>query len=96
MWLNTSWRAVLSVPGERHRGRPGWDFSSHYWYHSVNGPTLLDFITGPPPSKVEKEVTLEDILVFFTGCDNIPPLGFSPEPSLEFIAHSRFPLANTC
>uniref|UniRef100_A0A3P8S6T4 HECT domain-containing protein n=1 Tax=Amphiprion percula TaxID=161767 RepID=A0A3P8S6T4_AMPPE len=41
-------------------------------------------------------VSLEDILVFFTGCDNIPALGFSPKPSLEFINHSRFPVANTC
>uniref|UniRef100_A0A3P8S6Z3 HECT domain-containing protein n=1 Tax=Amphiprion percula TaxID=161767 RepID=A0A3P8S6Z3_AMPPE len=36
------------------------------------------------------------ILVFFTGCDSIPALGFSPKPSLEFINHSRFPVANTC
>uniref|UniRef100_A0A3B4ZJS2 HECT domain-containing protein n=1 Tax=Stegastes partitus TaxID=144197 RepID=A0A3B4ZJS2_9TELE len=41
-------------------------------------------------------VSLEDILVFFTGCDSIPALGFSPKPSLEFIRHSRFPVANTC
>uniref|UniRef100_A0A8C9YPL1 HECT domain-containing protein n=1 Tax=Sander lucioperca TaxID=283035 RepID=A0A8C9YPL1_SANLU len=46
--------------------------------------------------KVENDVSLEDILVFFTGCDSIPALGFSPKPSLEFITHSRFPVANTC
>uniref|UniRef100_A0A3Q3NDP8 Uncharacterized protein n=1 Tax=Labrus bergylta TaxID=56723 RepID=A0A3Q3NDP8_9LABR len=34
---------------------------------------------------VEKGVSLEDILVFFTGCDSIPALGFSPKP-----------MANTC
>uniref|UniRef100_A0A3Q1BH38 HECT domain-containing protein n=1 Tax=Amphiprion ocellaris TaxID=80972 RepID=A0A3Q1BH38_AMPOC len=25
-----------------------------------------------------------------------PDVGFSPKPSLEFITHSRFPVANTC
>ncbi|KAF7645064.1 hypothetical protein LDENG_00210960 [Lucifuga dentata] len=44
----------------------------------------------------EKDVPLEEILVFFSGCDSIPALSFSPKPSLEFIAHSRFLLANTC
>uniref|UniRef100_A0A3B4D0Y8 Uncharacterized protein n=1 Tax=Pygocentrus nattereri TaxID=42514 RepID=A0A3B4D0Y8_PYGNA len=29
-------------------------------------------------------ITLEEIIVFTTGCDSIPPLGFSPLPSLEF------------
>uniref|UniRef100_A0A3B1JYT2 HECT domain-containing protein n=1 Tax=Astyanax mexicanus TaxID=7994 RepID=A0A3B1JYT2_ASTMX len=31
----------------------------------------------------KKAVTLEEILVFTTGCDSIPPLGFSPLPSLD-------------
>lgn len=47
-------------------------------------------------AEIENDVSLEDILVFFTGCDSIPALGFSPKPSLEFITHSRFPVANTC
>ncbi|KAG9272315.1 G2/M phase-specific E3 ubiquitin-protein ligase-like [Astyanax mexicanus] len=41
-------------------------------------------------------VTLEEILVFTTGCDSIPPLGFSPLPSLEFDEVSAYPTANTC
>ncbi|XP_073340316.1 G2/M phase-specific E3 ubiquitin-protein ligase-like [Pagrus major] len=47
-------------------------------------------------AEFENDVSLGDILVFFTGCDSVPALGFSPKPSLEFITHSRFPLANTC
>ncbi|KAM9466270.1 G2/M phase-specific E3 ubiquitin-protein ligase-like [Clarias gariepinus] len=47
-------------------------------------------------AEFEKDVSLEEILVFFTGCDRIPALGFSPKPSLEFITYSRFPVANTC
>lgn len=45
---------------------------------------------------VANNVSLEDILVFLTGCDSVPALGFSPTPSLEFITYSRFPQANTC
>lgn len=41
-------------------------------------------------------ITLEDILVFATGRDSPPDLGFTPAPSLEFISGSKFPLANTC
>ncbi|XP_060759564.1 G2/M phase-specific E3 ubiquitin-protein ligase-like isoform X2 [Neoarius graeffei] len=47
-------------------------------------------------AEFENNVPLEDILVFLTGCDSVPALGFSPKPSLEFITHSRFPQANTC
>lgn len=41
-------------------------------------------------------ITFEDILVFATGHDSPPDLGFTPAPSLEFISGSKFPLANTC
>ncbi|MEQ2222794.1 hypothetical protein ILYODFUR_030126, partial [Ilyodon furcidens] len=47
-------------------------------------------------AECEDSVSLEDILVSFSGCDSIPTLGFSPKPSLEFISYSRFPVANTC
>ncbi|TKS65833.1 G2/M phase-specific E3 ubiquitin-protein ligase [Collichthys lucidus] len=47
-------------------------------------------------AECENGVSLQDILVFLTGCDSVPALGFSPKPSLEFITHSRFPQANTC
>ncbi|KAG5838518.1 G2/M phase-specific E3 ubiquitin-protein ligase [Anguilla anguilla] len=40
-------------------------------------------------------VTLEEILIFATGCETPPALGFSPEPSVEFLADSKFPTANT-
>ncbi|KAL7394632.1 hypothetical protein ABVT39_000937 [Epinephelus coioides] len=46
-------------------------------------------------------ITLEDVLMFATGADRIPPLGFSVVPSLAFLhEHSqrkrKFPEANTC
>uniref|UniRef100_A0A3B3S980 HECT domain-containing protein n=1 Tax=Paramormyrops kingsleyae TaxID=1676925 RepID=A0A3B3S980_9TELE len=43
-----------------------------------------------------KAVTLEEILIFATGCDSIPPLGFRPHPTLEFQDYSGYPTANTC
>ena len=52
----------------------------------------------------EKEVTLTDLLVFATGAATIPPLGFSPQPMMEFLhpgdeeyeAQKDMPTSNTC
>lgn len=42
-------------------------------------------------------VSLEEVLVFVTGSDKIPALGFSPAPSVEFLHDDhKFPIANTC
>ncbi|KAI3357960.1 hypothetical protein L3Q82_002952 [Scortum barcoo] len=58
MWLITS-RHAPSVPGVRRRGRPGWDFSSHYRCHNVPwSHSMLDFITGLPPSKEVRSLSL--------------------------------------
>ena len=40
-------------------------------------------------------VTLEGILVFATGADSVPPMGFFPKPRLEFWKDVR-PRSNTC
>lgn len=39
--------------------------------------------------------TLEKVLTFSTGSDQIPPLGFNPLPSIKFWDDVR-PRANTC
>lgn len=43
---------------------------------------------------------LGDILAFVTGSNDVPPVGFSPCPSVEFLHDSdtdrRFPIDNTC
>lgn len=48
----------------------------------------------------EAAVQLKDILIFATGLDKIPAMGFSPQPELHFLhpdeQPSRFPKANTC
>ncbi|XP_006835432.1 PREDICTED: G2/M phase-specific E3 ubiquitin-protein ligase-like [Chrysochloris asiatica] len=37
--------------------------------------------------------TMEDILIFATGCSSIPPTGFKPTPSIECL-HMDFPIGN--
>ncbi|XP_052594443.1 G2/M phase-specific E3 ubiquitin-protein ligase isoform X2 [Peromyscus californicus insignis] len=39
--------------------------------------------------------TMEDILIFATGCSSIPPAGFKPPPSIECL-HMDFPVGNKC
>ncbi len=41
-------------------------------------------------------ITCTDILSFTTGARTIPPLGFDPKPSIQFINNSTMPKANTC
>ncbi|XP_070547148.1 G2/M phase-specific E3 ubiquitin-protein ligase-like isoform X1 [Ptychodera flava] len=55
---------------------------------------LLDIEEG------ESDITLKDIVIFATGLDNIPPLGFSPCPTLAFQraegCDRTLPVANKC
>ncbi|NXD05794.1 G2E3 ligase, partial [Nothocercus nigrocapillus] len=48
---------------------------------------LTDLMSG------ESVVTLEDILLFATGCSSVPPIGFDPEPTVKFL-HIRYPIGN--
>ena len=42
--------------------------------------------------------TIEDVLIFFTGTDRIPPSGFDKEPTIHFIhdESAKFCTASTC
>ncbi|XP_006813584.1 G2/M phase-specific E3 ubiquitin-protein ligase-like, partial [Saccoglossus kowalevskii] len=47
------------------------------------------------------EASLTDILIFATGADKVPPLGFFPKLSVKFIHNGdigkqKLPLGNTC
>ena len=42
------------------------------------------------------QISFEDILIFATGSAAVPPMGFSPMPSLEFSDDIGFPSASTC
>ncbi|XP_001368632.3 G2/M phase-specific E3 ubiquitin-protein ligase isoform X1 [Monodelphis domestica] len=43
----------------------------------------------------ESVITLEDILVFATGCRSIPPVGFQPTPSIKFLPVD-YPVGSKC
>ena len=40
--------------------------------------------------------TLRDVMVFATGCDQVPLLGFEKQPKLEFSARNTLPTASMC
>lgn len=42
--------------------------------------------------------TLQDILIFFSGSDRIPPMGFSQHPTLVFLHQPNeiLPTSSTC
>lgn len=44
------------------------------------------------------EITMDQLLVFASGADRVPALGFSPQPTLNFIHETgrKYPEANTC
>ena len=46
----------------------------------------------------EVSCTLDDVLVFFSGADRVPPLGFEKQPSVTFLhdTRSKFATASTC
>lgn len=45
----------------------------------------------------DNRTTLQSILTFTTGSNVVPPMGFSPQPSLEFLhTGGKYPIANTC
>ena len=41
-------------------------------------------------------VTLPMVLSFFTGAEEIPPLGFPHDPTLNFSDDNLYPTASTC
>ena len=42
------------------------------------------------------DVSLKDVMVFATGCDDVPILGFDRQPSLQFSCNDGLPTASTC
>ena len=42
------------------------------------------------------DVTLQDVMVFATGCDGVPILGFDRQPALKFSSDDVLPTASTC
>ncbi|XP_039543841.1 G2/M phase-specific E3 ubiquitin-protein ligase isoform X3 [Pimephales promelas] len=44
----------------------------------------------------ETAISLQDILMFATGLDSLPPSTIQPQPLLTFESTSKFPIASTC
>ncbi|XP_051980729.1 G2/M phase-specific E3 ubiquitin-protein ligase, partial [Xyrauchen texanus] len=44
----------------------------------------------------ETGISLQDILMFVTGLDSLPPSTIEPQPQLTFERTSKFPIASTC
>lgn len=44
----------------------------------------------------QEEISLEDIMIFYSGTDKMPPLGFLHKLTLEFNNDNIYPTASTC
>ena len=42
------------------------------------------------------DVTLKDVMIFFSGSNEVPAVKFSPAPSLHFNKDNLYPTASTC
>ncbi|ROL55216.1 G2/M phase-specific E3 ubiquitin-protein ligase [Anabarilius grahami] len=63
----------------------------------LSRPTKKNCPTADRRLEEEGPTKLKDILTFATGSNVVPPIGFSPQPSLEFLHNEgKYPVANTC
>lgn len=44
----------------------------------------------------EVDCTVADVLVFLSGADRVPPLGFEKQPTVTFLRDGKFATASTC
>ena len=44
----------------------------------------------------QEEISLEDIMIFYSGTDKMSPLGFPHKSTLEFNNENIYPTASTC
>nr|XP_055025012.1 G2/M phase-specific E3 ubiquitin-protein ligase-like isoform X2 [Misgurnus anguillicaudatus] len=81
--LEDLFRPDLSPLGSNRRVREGKTLG--FW-----NDYLLDCQEG------QTAVSVEEVLMFATGLNSLPPSGLNPQPKLEFIEDSPYPMANTC
>ena len=49
------------------------------------------------PGGEEGSPTIQDVMIFLTGCDGVPPLGFGDVlPTIEFNSTGTLPTVSTC
>lgn len=71
--------------------------SDLFTVHTIPGVQALGFWNSylETVEDGKSTTTLEDILLFATGCSSIPPAGFKPAPSIECLPVD-FPIGNKC
>ena len=62
----------------------------------INSPMEVSVSVSYLLSDGASEVSVEDVLIFFSGAASIPPLRFDTEPALYFNPKSWYPTASTC
>ena len=67
----------------------------HLYYVELYCNLLLVSSGGGVIAEDGKIVSLEHIMIFITGADREPPLGFSEKPKLEFV-EGELATASTC
>ncbi|KTF85310.1 hypothetical protein cypCar_00046275 [Cyprinus carpio] len=76
--------------GSNHRRS---EIRTYAWFRDF----LLDVEGGEMQVDQSKCLTLQEVLAFASGLEELPPLGFKNQPIIEFIHTDRkFPEANTC
>ncbi|XP_073728239.1 G2/M phase-specific E3 ubiquitin-protein ligase-like [Misgurnus anguillicaudatus] len=69
------------------------EIKSYAWFRDF----LLDVEGGEMHVEESKYLTLQEVLAFACGLEELPPLGFKNKPIIEFLHTDRkFPEANTC
>lgn len=70
--------------------------SNHFQYEKAAYGAFIKYLKEVNAGRREN-VSLEKILVFVTGAEDEPPLGFSIHPSITFVESQSFlPTASTC
>ncbi|XP_058629589.1 G2/M phase-specific E3 ubiquitin-protein ligase-like [Onychostoma macrolepis] len=69
------------------------EIRTYAWFRDF----LLDVEGGEMQVDQSKNLTLQEVLAFASGLEELPPLGFKNQPIIEFMHTDRkFPEANTC
>ncbi|XP_052396257.1 G2/M phase-specific E3 ubiquitin-protein ligase-like [Carassius gibelio] len=81
---------LFAEEGSNHRHT---EIRTYAWFRDF----LIDVEGGEMQVEQSKCLTLQEVLAFTSGLEELPPLGFKNQPIIEFMHTDRkFPEANTC
>ncbi|XP_076983153.1 G2/M phase-specific E3 ubiquitin-protein ligase isoform X1 [Tamandua tetradactyla] len=95
--IQTSPEAFCSVLCHKPENLSAKTLSDLFTVHTLSDVQVLGFWNSylQTIEDGKSATTMEDILIFATGCSSIPPTGFKPTPSIECL-HMDFPIGNKC